>query len=649
MVFRRLVSSVFVLTSAFSGTLFGDNLLHVGTPVLDRPTLTALGIQLPITGDDNFNATVEVRFRRSGTSTWKAALPLFRVHPETVANWTVPSQFAGSVFDLRPASSYDIELHAIDPDGVDLTLTITGATRDVPKGPLAPVTRNVTDVNSFQNALSTAQPGDVITLAPGVYNGAFMLFRSGTPENPIVITGSSQADVILDGGNCTGCNVLEIYGAGYVHIERLTIRNAARAIRFQSTGAVANVVRRVRVQNTTMGIGGRDGQMDFYIADNILEGRLAWPLIYTDDNGLHSNDTGIEVFGSGHVVTHNRIAGYGDALRTAQLGARANDFAGNDVLSAYDNGIELDDSEGNVRCLRNRFTNAFMPLSVQPVRGGPDYLLRNVSLNVVSEQIKFHSLGTVPPSETSGVLAYHNTFLSSSTESLQVQTPATSHYFELANNVFVAQPTTGRVVVDWTAPIDHGTFDYNGYFPDGTFRYNNPLLGGYFAAPNFASLQSLGMETHGLILDGTIFANGMTAPASYLPFLNPTDASLAAASPALDKGRILPNVNDRFSGSGPDLGALELGCPLPAYGPRQEGIDERNEVFGCQGEAPASRCDLNNDTFENVLDLQMLVGIVIGTQSGAPGMGDLNRDGRVDVIDVQIMVNTILGISACPA
>jgi hypothetical protein len=31
---------------------------------------------------------------------------------------------------------------------------------------------------------------------------------------------------------------------------------------------------------------------------------------------------------------------------------------------------------------------------------------------------------------------------------------------------------------------------------------------------------------------------------------------------------VIPNVNDGFAGSAPDLGALEVGQPLPIYGPR---------------------------------------------------------------------------------
>ena len=46
------------------------------------------------------------------------------------------------------------------------------------------------------------------------------------------------------------------------------------------------------------------------------------------------------------------------------------------------------------------------------------------------------------------------------------------------------------------------------------------------------------------------------------------DFRLKPGSAAVDKGTQLPGVTDRFTGDAPDLGALELGQPLPHYGPR---------------------------------------------------------------------------------
>jgi hypothetical protein len=47
------------------------------------------------------------------------------------------------------------------------------------------------------------------------------------------------------------------------------------------------------------------------------------------------------------------------------------------------------------------------------------------------------------------------------------------------------------------------------------------------------------------------------------------DLRLQAGSKAIDAGVRLPNINDGFTGSAPDLGALEHGQPLPHYGPRR--------------------------------------------------------------------------------
>ncbi len=46
------------------------------------------------------------------------------------------------------------------------------------------------------------------------------------------------------------------------------------------------------------------------------------------------------------------------------------------------------------------------------------------------------------------------------------------------------------------------------------------------------------------------------------------DFSLVPASIAIDAGVALPGVTDEATGNAPDLGALELGLPVPHYGRR---------------------------------------------------------------------------------
>src|SRR5208283_686614 len=103
--------------------------------------------------------------------------------------------------------------------------------------------------------------------------------------------------------------------------------------------------------------------------------------------------------------------------------------------------------------------------------------------------------------------------------------------------------------------------------------------------PNFAGMQAGGLETHGALLPGLIFANGLIGPPTYKNLMTPQDVTLASGSRALDRGLVLPNINDAFTGAAPDLGALEAGCPEPVYGPRPVGMDETNEPLGCTANA----------------------------------------------------------------
>jgi len=47
-----------------------------------------------------------------------------------------------------------------------------------------------------------------------------------------------------------------------------------------------------------------------------------------------------------------------------------------------------------------------------------------------------------------------------------------------------------------------------------------------------------------------------------------SDFRLRPGSAAVDRGLMLPNVTDGFTGRAPDIGALEVGAPATHYGPR---------------------------------------------------------------------------------
>jgi MYXO-CTERM domain-containing protein len=571
-----------------------DNTLTVSDPTLDAPTVITLGVQMLITGDDNYNATVAVRYKKSSDATYEIGLPLFRVHPEQLQANVPPAQFAGSIFELEPDTSYDIELHAVDPDGGDFTKTITGKTLAVPGDPQTPHAVNVSTTSQLQSALDNAQPGDVITVANGNYGPYLNVSKGGAAGNPVVIRGQSQAGVIIDGGGCTGCNVLEYYNTGYVHLENLTIQNASRAIRVQTQNTNGNVFRRLHITNVTLGITTNGGDDGYYVADNTLEGRLVWPAVYKDDAGAHANDDGINIRGSANVIAYNVISGFGDAIKTEADVTRANDFYGNDVLWSYDNAIELDTSYGNVRAFRNRFTNCYATTSFQPIYGGPAYLIRNVIVNVADEPFKLHALGG--SSTPSGGLVYNNTVVKAGSN-LQLSTPDITKNFLFANNLFVANPSDGYAM-RWDTPELDVVLDYDGYYPDGMYELGYSKQNGFMTYPSFAAAQGAGFfEAHGLLVGASNFASGLQTPAQYQPLLPPPDVTLDSDSLAIDQGVVLTGITDGFRGAGPDLGAYELGCPVPSYGPRAQGVDESNTSYAC-AIAPGNDAGANDGPFD---------------------------------------------------
>lgn len=556
---RALLVAAFVVFA--SSAAFAQNALTISEVKVDRATLHTAGVQVLISGDANRNATIAMRYT-DAASVLRDAPALFRVLPETVTGRTVPEQFAGTIFDLEPASTYMVELIATDPDGGNTTRQVQVTTRALPLDPPNATVVQVGTAAELQNALSSAQPGHVIQLMAGTYAGSFTLSASGTAQNPIVIRGASTTTSIIDGENCGGCNILEISGS-HIRVQDLTIRNGVRGLRLLGTGTTNNAVLRTVIEDVVHGIGSGVNQTDFTICDNVIAGRLQWPLVSSDDGAIHNDDQGIRVDGSGHVVCHNEISGFGDPMLNFTEGGRAYDFYGNDIHEIYGDGTELDRAEGNVRLFHNRFTNVYTAISIQPAYGGPLYVLRNVAYNVADEQIKLKSVGgTVEPS---GVLVYHNTFVSPA-RALNLQTPITQHNFVLANNLFVGPAqVTGRSV-DWTAAIDRGEFDSNGYYPDSGYWFGTVGSARIFA--NLAAAQAASIETNGRVLDIPIFEPTAPPPATYATAVMRQQLTLASTSNALDAGRMLAGLNSHHIGAAPDLGAVETGCPAPHYGPR---------------------------------------------------------------------------------
>jgi hypothetical protein len=81
-------------------------------------------------------------------------------------------------------------------------------------------------------------------------------------------------------------------------------------------------------------------------------------------------------------------------------------------------------------------------------------------------------------------------------------------------------------------------------------------------------------DQHSVAVDYDIFVNVSRLDAKDLKKVQKLykaedfDFRLKPGSSAIDRGVMLPNVTDGFTGQAPDLGALEFGQTQPHYGPR---------------------------------------------------------------------------------
>jgi len=169
-------------------------------------TFNAGGVVATVSGDANRNASAQLEWRASGAGAWRAAHPLVRVDA---------THLLGSLFWLDPGQPYDVRVTLSDPDGAGATPQRTAAlaTRAeaapfVPTRTLyvAPSGLDSHDGSSPAQALKTiqrganlAQPGDLVSIAAGVYRESVNAAQSGTPSQPIVFRGAFGA--ILDGAD----------------------------------------------------------------------------------------------------------------------------------------------------------------------------------------------------------------------------------------------------------------------------------------------------------------------------------------------------------------------------------------------------------------------------------------------------------------
>ena len=557
-------------------------------------------------------------------------------------DYTVPNGFAGSILNLQPGTAYECRFELQDPDGVtgDSIKTANVTTRTEPQ-PFAggrvlhvypPDYFGPRQEPSFTGILQAyygaglgdwsvvwerrAQPGDTLLVHAGLYrperfnyvdplmtpfDGSMSLTLKGTADKPITIKAAGDGEPIFDGAG--NHRLFDLMASEHHIFDGLTIRNTDVAIfagQKEVMGAVALTVKNCRFENVGFGVWTEyAGSSDFYIADNLFLGRddrfrlIGWggrqrvpdgPAWAEPLYGSHllTSYYAVKVYGPGHVIAHNSIAYFHDAIGISTYGtpekdpdrrASSIDIYNNDMHMLNDDFVETDGGVHNIRVFNNRGVNAARGgYSAQPMFGGPAYFIRNILYHVPSGvAFKFSA-------KAAGLFAYHNTIVG---ENLITDPSANMHF---RNNLFLGRDAPNRGILQLANATEVYSSDYNGYRPnqgvENQFVFLGPKPGQRLYEPTGDDWQSFptlaafrsktGQESHSIEVDFDVFENlSQPDPAKEYAVYHAMDLNfkLKAGGKAVDAGIAIPTVNEDHSGTAPDLGALEAGKPLPHYGP----------------------------------------------------------------------------------
>jgi hypothetical protein len=455
-------------------------------------------------------------------------------------------------------------------------------------------------------------------------DGTYYLTADGTADRPIVIKGAGDGEAIFDGAG--NFSLFDVKTADYTYFEGLTFRHSDYAI-WAGTQFIAGskglTVKHCRFEDVATGVfTNYSGSSNFYIADNYFIGRddpnhvIGWSgNFWAPFNGVEGQKfppvmgsyVAVKVYGPGHVIAFNYVANFHDGIDIETYGnpdgsAAADgpkyppreywdrrpvaiDFYNNYMTNFHDNPFEADGGMHNVRIMRNMIINsASHAFCNQPVLGGPTYWIRNIAYHLPGGSTRLTN-------GSAGVFFFHNTVISET----QAASASNIHW---RNNLFLGE-NSAPAIFSVNTYTNYTSSDYNGFRlnpgAENSFTWTSPPfamtadfsgMGQPGAGAANAKLETRSFKTlaeysagtkqdqHSVLVDYDVFVNVPRLDAQDRKAVQKVykaedfDFRLKPNSAAVDRGIALPNVSDVFSGSAPDLGALEVGQPVPHYGPR---------------------------------------------------------------------------------
>ncbi len=253
------------------------------------------------------------------------------------------------------------------------------------------------------------------------------------------------------------------------------------------------------------------------------------------------------------------------------------DIYDNVIYHCKDDCLELDGHTVNGRVFRNRLGESMNAVSIAPVYPGPMFLLRNTIGGFKENGLKMNTAvgGTVRD-----VFLYHNTWVQpefkprSNKWCFYRGMPGQTEDIKFRNNIFVAR----QRIIDSDISGFHRRHDmdydclysyrsYLGQAYSGDLYVWGENTGDHYYYTDLAAFRAgAKLEAHGIDskpLLNTAKKSAIKSPKNYTGdelYANNYfvyDYGQQLSSPTIDKGVLIPGINDNYKGSAPDIGADE--------------------------------------------------------------------------------------------
>lgn len=553
-------------------------------------TYQSLGLYMSRPASMSSMTSAPVRYRKLGAADWSNGIPLWY-------DSRSPAQFRGSLMDLQAGTQYEVQV--TDAAGSTIYASNTFSTwTESANLPLGAVT-NVGN-RSTQIIINAASSGTA---------SAYKVWTNGS----IDMGWANQAD---DNGAC-----IIVDGASYVIIRALVLKNCKASGVELRNGAHDVIIEGNDISNfgyTSFGntpVQGETGKV-------VLGDNERWAGVYCSEgkgkgvnkitvqgNKIHDPRTGsnawvddhpyggngigfMEGCGGNNVYRYNDVLGSQGHYFMDGIGGGNNftatgfpnldsDIIGNYVSRIYDDCIEAEGGNKNVRVMRNYLTGCFIAIANGTVTKGPIYNIRNItgthagvfnpnlsSYQNEAERGIFFKLGSQDSSMAGGKAYYLNN------TALQNPCPGggtcgvEGFMYNSAGNVLATNIESANNIFSSSKNSPFAGSYSGGAMSNSQGTWSNELIGNGSVGVTVSNIIN-GQPTYNSDVDEKIvqktYSGGYNK--AYVPTRSPNDIadfSLAVGSKGKGAAKVIPNVTDMYAS--PDVGAHQAGTGPMLFG-----------------------------------------------------------------------------------